>query len=866
MSYKRTVLSFMSFCLLVLTVHVTVSASELKIGPIKGLTTAWHDAPQTIVVPLDSQLLLSARLINGARLIWDGAEEQNRDRIHSEAIFEATKPGMYPLTIRHHNAYGGVRIERYQIHVVNVRAEDIVISPINLSVNPIPIDAENPNETAYENASTPSIAGLAKINARTWATSTHREVYFQADISPAEFAPMIEWRLPGKAAHLGTSATSAFPVGQFEVQAGPAESGQSVGLETYRVIITSHESGVDEIEEGSWSTFIAETEPAGYEEFITWRASTKFGECQPISGQGPVFEVRFDNTYGPNPHHAEPFQWLGVRADMAFFQQAVQTRVLAVCPQTGIAGSHFTILGQGFDPNPLNTCVFVGGRLARARVISATSTELVCEIGDVATAGSGEIEIVMGSGKEIATLDSSNISRAVSFTGTSQLATGIDFELQEVSPKSTKGDVDKNNNYCHTLEGDWKHGERICIEVHLHKGIGKWQEVEYQQDVVTVPAGGSRSPEDCARLIAASMTGLFGPDGVRASASGAKLTVTHVDGLIDGSFGSITRKEVNKRKAPQDVVAVPVNSGPPGPELDTWNKPKACQRANNCYNYATNFKTNTRAQPGRAGGNQIPSNCEGYTCEDLTNSLAADGIDPAKDGECPEGSGLICAVIGNYEYNGETKTDYHFYRKNADGTWSHKPGGGPATTKDSDGNTITDPNTAARDIKDQNGNKIGEYDQVCGYFCVKRDETTVWKNLDVAALFDDLQPHGITAGTPGAVDANPPPQMQAILDWWSGQENPDWFLTDAEANTIKGMLNAATPSANPNWNWPFGYRGFSLVPGCGQIGFGGDQIHVFDGYIQVSNGIHDTYFVDDVGMEDYVRNLAIAAGLTWFFP
>lgn len=40
--------------------------------------------------------------------------------------------------------------------------------------------------------------------------------------------------------------------------------------------------------------------------------------------------------------------------------------------------------------------------------------------------------------------------------------------------------------------------------------------------------------------------------------------------------------------------------------------------------------------------------------------------------------------------------DYHWYRKNYDGTWSHKPGGTAVTNLDRKGNLIYDPESCDR--------------------------------------------------------------------------------------------------------------------------------------------------------------------------
>ena len=61
--------------------------------------------------------------------------------------------------------------------------------------------------------------------------------------------------------------------------------------------------------------------------------------------------------------------------------------------------------------------------------------------------------------------------------------------------------------------------------------------------------------------------------------------------------------------------------------------------------------------------------------------------------------------------------DYHYYRENDDGQWTHKPGYKPSTSLDSNNNLITNPRNAARDY----GGTLN-YKDFCGYLCVPRDE------------------------------------------------------------------------------------------------------------------------------------------------
>jgi hypothetical protein len=63
----------------------------------------------------------------------------------------------------------------------------------------------------------------------------------------------------------------------------------------------------------------------------------------------------------------------------------------------------------------------------------------------------------------------------------------------------------------------------------------------------------------------------------------------------------------------------------------------------------------------------------------------------------------------------EPLEDYHWYRRDRDGRWSHKPGTDPATNLDNSGNVIVDPRTADR----------GPYTVFCGCFCVNKSKISI---------------------------------------------------------------------------------------------------------------------------------------------
>jgi hypothetical protein len=133
-----------------------------------------------------------------------------------------------------------------------------------------------------------------------------------------------------------------------------------------------------------------------------------------------------------------------------------------------------------------------------------------------------------------------------------------------------------------------------------------------------------------------------------------------------------------------------------------WNDPSYISR-NNCYNYASNKRTNTFAQPGRGSGHMYTA----ITCPAVTAAAMSDGLhhrfDCFPDTEKPRW--LVALVVGpNY--------DYHWYRKQQEGFWGHKPGGTAARNYDNNGVIITNPETCAR----------GPYTQFCGYFYVPQSQ------------------------------------------------------------------------------------------------------------------------------------------------
>jgi hypothetical protein len=178
---------------------------------------------------------------------------------------------------------------------------------------------------------------------------------------------------------------------------------------------------------------------------------------------------------------------------------------------------------------------------------------------------------------------------------------------------------------------------------------------------------------------------------------------------VSQAFGDILGRLLN--------LNVDLNGCLPQYDPARWNDGNGIQYHNNCYNYACDTVTGTYAWPGRGSGHpfSVPS------CAGVSAGAQGDGLVATTAGESCGCGGCWFKVAlvfwsGPYsEDDGGYLWDFHFYRQDSDGTWSHKPGGNPATNLDQSGNPITDPQTADR----------GKYTEFCGFFCVRKDSITI---------------------------------------------------------------------------------------------------------------------------------------------
>jgi hypothetical protein len=127
---------------------------------------------------------------------------------------------------------------------------------------------------------------------------------------------------------------------------------------------------------------------------------------------------------------------------------------------------------------------------------------------------------------------------------------------------------------------------------------------------------------------------------------------------------------------------------------------------NNCYNYATNSISYTKAQPGRISGRHFTE----YTCANVKKAAIFDGMVEIPYCNVNRTYYKIALVIA-------PGVDFHWYRLQNNGNvdmWGHKRGAGDILDVDANNKLITDPENCSRNYNYNNGGP--NYSDFCGYF------------------------------------------------------------------------------------------------------------------------------------------------------
>lgn len=275
----------------------------------------------------------------------------------------------------------------------------------------------------------------------------------------------------------------------------------------------------------------------------------------------------------------------------------------------------------------------------------------------------------------------------------------------------------------------------------------------------------------------------------------------------------------------------------PAYQPDFWNFYTDILRRNNCYNYSNNKRTDTFAQPGKASGQMYTA----LTCPEVENGAISDGLTPFA-GSCPSGENKIALVVA-------PDFDYHWYRMDTNGLWSHKPGGTNATNLDNSGNIITDPETADR----------GNYTDFCGYFCT---------------CSDDIQGigHEVIRSAPAAEAAveEAVNGLKVTVMLYSGRPNPTFLVTAADNGKKEAIMQFfAAMETDCDFEEAtvipslLGYNGIS-VEKLGEVkSFPYDRLTIYKENIETYAGkAEGKQFMRDGGrhLEEFLIQLAVEKG------
>ena len=146
------------------------------------------------------------------------------------------------------------------------------------------------------------------------------------------------------------------------------------------------------------------------------------------------------------------------------------------------------------------------------------------------------------------------------------------------------------------------------------------------------------------------------------------------------------------------------------------------QNRHNCYDYSFDVVDPAQAKPEarfhQPGGTKNLSGRlyrrDGRTCKNVAALIKRDVPDLRRSTfrrRCGRGYSKIALTV-------DPNTDYHFYRQDRDGYWSHKDGENPVKRYDANGAPIWNPQKAARDYR-PNGLRLN-YTKFCGFYCAPR--------------------------------------------------------------------------------------------------------------------------------------------------
>jgi len=168
---------------------------------------------------------------------------------------------------------------------------------------------------------------------------------------------------------------------------------------------------------------------------------------------------------------------------------------------------------------------------------------------------------------------------------------------------------------------------------------------------------------------------------------------------------------------------LPMSGSEPHFKPTYWDSPSFV-KTNNCYAYFLNDIQSRykKPQPGDTKKNKNETSQSNWkhrnssNCSQTIERIQKDNPEiykVSKNTPCKKGYYKGYLAI-------DPERDYHFYRQDSNGLFSHKPGKNPVTSLDASGNLIPDP-----ELSDRNFKSLGyNYSESCGFLCVPDNNTS----------------------------------------------------------------------------------------------------------------------------------------------
>jgi hypothetical protein len=144
-----------------------------------------------------------------------------------------------------------------------------------------------------------------------------------------------------------------------------------------------------------------------------------------------------------------------------------------------------------------------------------------------------------------------------------------------------------------------------------------------------------------------------------------------------------------------------------------WNNTDSIRESHNCYSYAMGKIVKgleSKAQPGYASGfNHVNNN--NFTCSSFRKRLKKDvpgSYLETFDKSCLPGFYKVFLAL-------DPGNDYHWWRQDSNGMWSHKPGSTNVVNVDASQKKIKNPLLSNRHFKNRN------YKEPCFFACIYSD-------------------------------------------------------------------------------------------------------------------------------------------------